>query len=375
MATPTKNSSRLWSIVLAGGEGAGLDPFVSRWLGRSLPKEYCAFVGARSMFQHTLDRAVQISPSERVIAMVAREHHQEAFRQLDRRTIGALLLQSMDQGTAASVFVPLTYVRERDPEATVVVFPSDHFVYPEARYLTLVQRAVSIAGLFPQRVVLLGAAPDRLELDYGWIQPDGRLPHTPEGEARAVRSLVEKPTAAEADALLQAGGCWNTRTLVAKVSTLWDIGWKCIPHFMPLFERFGQAIGCPNEAWERETIYRKVASAEFSDVLMPVPERLAVLELTGVLWSEWNNPARIAETLRRIDRQPAFPLTCLGHPFIPLAGPATEPKTSPLDQSIGENIHAIAEQALQQTRTKFTALSSAGAAQGATAVAGQPGSA
>ncbi len=39
----------LWSIVLAGGEGERLRPFVERWLGRHRPKQYCAFVGTRSM--------------------------------------------------------------------------------------------------------------------------------------------------------------------------------------------------------------------------------------------------------------------------------------------------------------------------------------
>ncbi len=153
MAPQTKASGRLWSIILAAGEGSGVNPFVSRWLGRSLPKEYCAFVGARSMFQHALDRAVQITPPERVIAVVAREHRHEALSQLDRRTIGALLLQSVHQGTAASLFLPLTYVRERDPEATVVVLPSDHFVYPEERYLTLVRQAASITDRLVSRKV------------------------------------------------------------------------------------------------------------------------------------------------------------------------------------------------------------------------------
>lgn len=374
MATPLKQSGQLWSIVLTAGDGTRVDPFVSRWLGRPLPKEYCAFVGARSMFQHTLDRAVQISPAQRLIAVVAREHRQEAFQQLDRRTVGALLLQSLHQGTAASVFLPLTYLRERDPEATVVVFPSDHFVYPEDRFLSHVKRAVSLITSFPDRLILLGAAPDRLELDYGWIQPRSPLPPVPGDDLRAIQSLMERPTLAEADDLLQAGGLWNTRAFVAKVRTLWDIGWACIPHLMPHFERLGQAIGCPNETLELEAISRKAVAVEFSELLQQVPDRLAVLELTGVLWSEWNKPERIAETLRRIDRQPAFPLTCLGHPFIPLARPMTESRANLMTPSTGEEINAIAEQALYQARTKFLAVAPAGPDQSPSAAVGQAGS-
>lgn len=352
MTKQTTEPGRVWSIVLAAGEGNRVNPFVSRWLGRSLPKEYCAFVGARSMFQHALDRAVRITPPERVIAAVAREHRHEAFSQLDRRTIGALLLQSVQQGTAASVFLPLTYVRDRNRDATVVVVPSDHFVYPEERFLALVRRAVSVVDTIPARVVLLGAAPDRLELDYGWIRPGDRLPNTPNDDVRAVRSVVEKPTASEADALLQAGGFWNTRAFVAKVSTLWEIGWQCVPQIMPLFERLEKSIGCPNEALELETIYRKVPAADFSDMLGQVPEQLALLELTGVLWSEWNTPARIAETLRRIDRQPAFPLAFLDRPFIPLTRTATEHQRPLSGHSVGGDLPHFREQALDKIRSQ-----------------------
>ena len=323
------------------------------------------------MFQHALDRAEQITPSERLIAVVTREHRQEAFQQLDRRTIGALLLQSIHQGTAASILLPLTYVRERDAEATVVVFPSDHFVYPEDRYLAQVRRAASIVDRLPDKVVLLGVVPDRLELEYGWIAGGDPLPGLAEDQVRTVRSLVEKPSAAEADSLLQAGGFWNTRAFAAKVSTLWEIGWKYVPHIMPLFERLGQAIGCPNEALERETIYRKVSTDDFFPILGQAADRLAVLELTAVLWSEWNRPERIAETLRRIDRQPAFPLTCLDRPFIPFARPGAEVRDGL--KGLSEDAHALAKRALHQVRSKRKPLA-AETAQSATAGIGQPGS-
>ena len=54
----------LWSIVLAGGDGLRTKDFIRRWCGHEKPKQYCAFAGARSMFQHTLDRAVRLTPWE-----------------------------------------------------------------------------------------------------------------------------------------------------------------------------------------------------------------------------------------------------------------------------------------------------------------------
>ena len=57
METEVTRQNRVWSIVLAGGEGERVQPLVQRWLGQPKPKQYCAFVGTRSLLQHTLDRA------------------------------------------------------------------------------------------------------------------------------------------------------------------------------------------------------------------------------------------------------------------------------------------------------------------------------
>jgi mannose-1-phosphate guanylyltransferase len=62
-------NSNVWSVILAGGEGERLKPFIRQWLGHERPKQYCAFVGTRSMLQHTLDRADQITPPEHKVSI------------------------------------------------------------------------------------------------------------------------------------------------------------------------------------------------------------------------------------------------------------------------------------------------------------------
>ena len=317
--SPHSTSGQLWSIILAGGEGTRVSTLVHRWLGRPKPKQYCAFVGTRSMFQHTLDRASRLTPPDRMVTVVVHSHRHEALAQLDGRGGNTILFQPANRDTAAGVFLPLTYIRARAPQATVVLYPSDHFVYPEDRFLETVRGAVRIAESHPDRVVMLGVAPDRLELDYGWIQPGQSLADPPDEPVQAVRSFLEKPDASQADAALRAGAFWNTLVFAANVDLLWTLGWQCVPDMMPLFKRLSQAIGGPEEGRALKAIYRDMPAKNFSsDLLQRVAEKLAVVELTGVLWSDWGKPERIAETLRRIDRRPAFPLTCLDRPFVPL---------------------------------------------------------
>ncbi len=315
----SRMSNQTWSIVQAGGDDSGIRAFVQRWLGRPKPKQYCAFVGGRSPFQHTLDRAAKLCQGERIVTVIAREHQREAWSQLEGRTGGTVLLQPKNCDTAAGIYLPLTYIRARDPQATVVFYPSGHFVYPEHRFLDSVQRAILTVEQLPDRLVLLGISPDRLELDYGWIMPGERLDGFSTYQLMAVDGILEKPTAAQADTALAKGALWNTSVLVAKGETLWELGWQCFPDLMRLFEGLSQAIGTPQEEQALDAIDREMpAYTVTSDLLQRVPEHVAVLEMTGVLWSDWGKPERIANTLRQIGLQPVFPLECLGRPFAPI---------------------------------------------------------
>ncbi len=323
------NNDRVWSIVLAGGEDERLRPFVQRWLGRPRPKQYCTFVGTRSLFQHTLGRADRLTAAERKMTVIARSHAWEAWPQLGQRPSGMVLLQPVNRGAAAAVFLALTYVKARDAKGTVVIYPSDHFVYPEPRFLDSIQCAVRTTEWFPDRLVLLGVSPDRLELDYGWLEPGEQLHHVSNYRIQTVKTFLEKPTAAQADAALAAGALWNTSVVAAKVETLWESGWQCFPDLMPRFECLLGAIGTSAEAKTLEAIYEHMPAHDFSsELLQRIPEQFVVIEMAGVLWSDWGTPERIGHTLRQIGRHPMFQLDCLDPPFVPIAQVQSPSKVS-----------------------------------------------
>lgn len=315
-----KGGSRLWSIVLAGGEESRVGSFILNWLGTSRPKQYCTFVGTRSLFQHTVDRAAMLSEWAHIVPVVSRKHEHEARNQLKGRDSCFLLTQPSHASSMAAIYVAVTHIRAQDPEATVVVYPSDHFVYPESRFLEAVQRAVWTVEWLPDRLVLLGISPDHLQLDFGWITPGEKLDASNNYQISAVRSFVENPTVVQADAALASGGLWNTNVLAAKAKLLWELGWQYCPAMMMWFERLTEKIEFSEETSTLETIYQDTLAYDISSgILRFVPDRIAVVEMKGILWSDWNKPERIAHTLRRIGRQPAFPLTCLNPPFAPLA--------------------------------------------------------
>jgi mannose-1-phosphate guanylyltransferase len=303
---------RLWSIVLAGGEGERIKPLIMRWLGQPKPKQYCTFTGNRSMLEHTLDRAARMSGTKRKVTVIARSHQQEARLPFAQHPFGTVIEQPTNRDTAAGIFLPLSIVRARDPQATVVVYPSDHFVYPEERFELAVRSAACAAEQLGDKLVLLGVTPDRAELEYGWIRPGTQLGYVDGRCVRSVEEFCEKPGLDQARTELEAGSLWNTLVFATKVETLWEMGWSHIPEIMPKFETLCEAIDTPTQQRVLDYIYRDMPSRNFSaHLLARATAQIAVVAMEDVLWSDWGRPQRIVDTLSEMGKEPAFPLECL----------------------------------------------------------------
>jgi len=300
-------SDSLWSIILAAGEGDGLQPMVQRWLGRQKPKQYCAFTGSRSMLQHTLDRADQVSDPEHKVTVGARAHRWEALAQVAQSKAGKLILQPANRGTVAEIFVGLAHVRAHDPQATVVIYPSDHFVHPEDRLVKVVQSAVLAAQQLKNWIFLLGITPERLDQEHDWILMGPHLGWIDGHRVQTVSAFLEKPNVEKCKAAVAVGALWNTLILAAKVETLWRMGWQYVPEIMPLFERYQEAIGTSDEEAVLEAEYNVMPCRNLSsNVLKCARKQVAVIELSGILWCNWGTPERVRETLCRIGK-PALP--------------------------------------------------------------------
>jgi mannose-1-phosphate guanylyltransferase len=223
----------------------------------------------------------------------------------------------MNRGTAAAVFLALTYIRHevtknRDARSvslpTVLVFPSDHFVYPEDRFLEIVRAAVGAAEMLPKKLVLLGVSADRAEMDYGWIQTGTDLGRFRGHRLNAVTHFKEKPGEPLVPRHVQtADGLWNTLILATNGDLLWSLGRSCFPEMMARLESFAASIGGNDEEANLEALYHDLSSHDLSsELLEALPHSIAVLELNGVLWSDWGRPERIVESLAVIGKSPAF---------------------------------------------------------------------
>ena len=298
-----------WAVILAGGEGMRLRPLVRRMLGADRSKQYVRLFGQQTLLRQTLDRVSLAIPEERTLVVTVRRHAGYIAEEFSGGTHPRILAQPLDRGTAAGVLYPAHWIAWRNPEATVAIFPSDHFLLGETSFMAHVAEVVAWVQKHPERLVLLGAPPSSPEVEYGWIEPGEALGDVSTGPVQAVRQFWEKPSVARARACLESGHLWNTSVLVGKVATLVQTGWQALPGLSDRLAHIEPFVGTPEEADAVRQAYELMPRANFSKaVLETAGDTLAVSRLPRIVWSDLGSPHRVMEALTRMRIRPEWAL-------------------------------------------------------------------
>ncbi|NKE70254.1 sugar phosphate nucleotidyltransferase [Candidatus Manganitrophus noduliformans] len=290
----------MWGIVLAGGRGRRVEEFIRERSGRSCPKQFFAFTGRRTMLEHTLDRMERMIRADRIFVVVGAEHAPYVASLSKARPATRFLFQPRNRETLPGVLLPLVHVLNRNPEGKVVIFPSDHFVWEETRFIDPIRWNVRLLDSFPESLTLLGIRPDLPEPEYGWIEPRRVVCESDGYSALSVGSFHEKPAKRKARALMKLGGLWNTLIFAARAATLYRLARSAAPEMVGCFDRLINDIGGAGEGATLQRIYTEMAPANISkDLFEKIPGHLLVTPVEEVGWSDWGSPERIVRTLRR----------------------------------------------------------------------------
>jgi len=207
-------NSQNYCVILAGGRGRRLWPS-SR---EACPKQFIDFFGTgRTQLQATYDRVIKLLPKENIYICTCKEYLDIARQQLPEVPEQNVMVEPIHRNTAPTVAWAAMRIHKKNPEANVLVMPSDQMVLNESNFL----RNVEIGFNYVSEndvLLVMGVKPTRPEPGYGYIQL-GDLSCKP--DVYAVKSFTEKPEREFATMFMQSGEFyWNTGIFQANVRYL-----------------------------------------------------------------------------------------------------------------------------------------------------------
>lgn len=215
------SNAPIYCVILAGGVGRRFWPY-SR---KSYPKQFLDFFNSgESLLQMTCKRIEKSIPIERVIISTNQRYRDIVKEQLPHLPPQNILCESQNRNTASSIAYATRHLYELDPNAVVVITPSDHLVTDSVAFGELIIEAAQYA-ISEEKIVTLGIKPIYPEVGYGYIQAHPS-PVTPKHEEPSsacypVKTFIEKPNSEMARILVDSGEFyWNSGLFVAKASVL-----------------------------------------------------------------------------------------------------------------------------------------------------------
>ena len=292
-----------YAVILAGGDAIRLRGLTRRITGRPTPKQFCPVVGGSTLLEQTMRRvALEFSPKRTIVVLT--RHHRDLYADQVKLPDAQLVIQPENRGTGSAILYAVLRIAKHDPDATVTVFPSDHYVDDERTFMSQARHSAHMAGLEYARLVLLGIRPDRTESGYGWIEPAAPFDGC---KLFRVARFWEKPPKTMADKLWRQGCLWNSFVLSGTPRCFVKMANRAALSVRQALSSAWHELGTSEEAHVIERIYANLPDCDFSrDILVPNARSLAVLPVQGVYWNDLGDPQRVYETLARTQIRPEW---------------------------------------------------------------------
>ena len=294
------------AVILAGGDGTRLSGLVHSVTGGNVPKQFCSLLGEVTLLERTRRRVEMAVAPKKILFVVNQSHEQHYGPMLGDVPKSNLVVQPENRGTAPAIALALLRMAASDPDASVAIFPADHFLSDEREFMRHVEMAFEAVEERPELTVLLGIEPSHPEVDYGWIEPAQRISFGRYDLYRIV-SLCHKPDIDDAVRLLKCGGLWNSAVTVGRLSTVLGLIMVTAPElhsaFAPLRAKF------PDQPTPRTVanVYKDLPAIDFSEhILAATPVNLAALPVARVRWVNLAEPGRLRQTWNQLGIKPLW---------------------------------------------------------------------
>ena len=274
-------NKNLYAVILAGGAGTRFWP-----LGRQRqPKQFLKIIGDKSLFQETLRRTRLLVEPRNIFVVTNVQYKTKVQRQMAGLKIPAsqILCEPQGKNTAPAICWAASRIQALNPQAVMMVLPSDHLILNVSAFQQTIRRAIMLAE--KKYLVTIGIVPTRPETGYGYLKTmktkrAGRVVWN-------VERFVEKPSLSKAEVFIKAGNyLWNSGMFVWRTDVILEEFKKYLPEIYDAFNK-----NTPQAIWSQ------LPSISIDYGIMENAQKVATVPAQNLDWSDLGSWQALSQTI------------------------------------------------------------------------------
>jgi mannose-1-phosphate guanylyltransferase len=270
-----------YCVIMAGGLGTRFWP-MSR---NDHPKQFLDILGTgRTLLQQTYDRFLPICPKENIFVVTNEDHTELVAQQLPDLNRDRILSEPARKNTAPCAAYATYKISTLNPNATIVVAPSDHLITKEDTFVKAVKSCI-LKVRESDSLVTIGIKPTRPDTGYGYIQFHD-IEWKNDQRIKKVKTFIEKPNHDMAKFFLESGDfLWNSGIFIWNVKSFTDALEKYEPEMASVFNDGNKVYNTAAEKSFIDNAYAQCSSISIDYAIMEKADNVYVRE-SIIGWSD-----------------------------------------------------------------------------------------
>lgn len=271
--------------IMAGGIGSRFWP-MSR---TNYPKQFLDILNTgKTLIQWTYERFAEFIPKENIFVVTSAEYADIVATQLPELPVGNILGEPSRKNTAPCIAYISFKLQQMDPQASLIVAPSDHLILDTIAFRKVCLEALSFVNKH-NAFITLGIKPTHPNTGYGYIQFEQ---HAITDNVYKVKTFTEKPNLELAKTFMASGEfLWNAGIFIWQVKNILPAFEKYLPEMYEVFAAEKDRFNTPEEADALEAIYPQCTNISIDFGIMEKADNVYVIP-SSFGWSDlgtWNS--------------------------------------------------------------------------------------
>ncbi len=274
---------------MAGGVGSRFWPLSTA----KYPKQFHDMLGiGETLLQSTFNRLRNVVPHENILILSNEAYNDIIKEQLPKIKQEQIILEPAMRNTAPCILLAAMKIKKKNPNAVMIVAPSDHFINDEDAFVADINLAFE-AAIKEDILITLGIKPTFPNTGYGYIkyeQEEGK-------DLQKVEVFTEKPTLRNAKKYLEEGNyVWNAGIFIWKASFITDSFDAHLPEMFKLFNEGEKVLNTSKEEKFVAETYPKAQNISIDYAIMEKSDSVYVIP-ASFKWSDLGTWGSLHEEL------------------------------------------------------------------------------